>query len=540
MATPPAVPLAAADEAGTNTVPFPDRRAAHRAVPAEGKVLGLDELAALAERHHKAGRTVALAHGVFDLVHLGHVRHLESAARTADVLFVTVTADRFVNKGPGRPVFSARLRAEMLGALACVHAVAVNDAAGAEDVIHRIRPDAYVKGPDYRHDSDDITGRIRSEREAVERYGGRVVVTDDLVLSSSQLLNDHFSLLDPQVQTFLKGLRTGGALPQVLAAVESIADLRVLFVGEAIIDEYQYAHPMGKSAKENIIATRSAGTEVFAGGVIAAANHAANFCRQVDVVTCLGRQDSYEDDIREALAANVEAHFLYRGGVPTTRKVRFIDPSHMRKLFEVYHFDDRPIAGALEQEFCDLIRRKAPEYDVVVVTDFGHGMVTPGAVEALSRHANFLAVNAQTNSANLGYNLVTKYARADYVCIDAAEARLASYDRFGELSEIVENSLSQRIGCDRFVITDGPSGCIVYERGRGASRVPAFTKQVVDTIGAGDAFLAVTAPLASRGLDMDLVGTIGNAVGALKVGTVGHRQPVEKVPLMKYLTALLK
>jgi len=84
---------------------------------ARDKVRTIEELAAIADHHRKAGMSVVQAHGSFDLLHLGHVRHLEAARRLGDVLVVTVTADRFVNKGPGRPVFNEALRAEMLAAL---------------------------------------------------------------------------------------------------------------------------------------------------------------------------------------------------------------------------------------------------------------------------------------------------------------------------------------------------------------------------------------------------------------------------------------
>ena len=429
-----------------------------------------------------------LAHGVFDLVHLGHVRHLESAAREGDVLVVSVTADRFVNKGPGRPVFSARLRGEMLAALECVGAVGISEAPGADEMIRAVRPDVYVKGPDYKDQDGDITGKINAERAAVEQFGGRIAFTDDMVLSSSQLINDHFSLLDPEVQSYLNGLRVGGALPQVMKAIESIADMKVLFVGDAIIDEYQYAHAMGKSAKENIIASRSVGSEIFAGGIVAAANHAADFCAEVEIITGLGRQDSHEQLIRDSLRDNVKANFVYRGGMPTTRKCRFIDPAHLRKLFEIYYFDDRPLGGPLEQQFCDLIREKAPDFDVVVVADFGHGLITRKSIDALTEASNFMAVNAQSNSANLGYNMITKYATADYVCIDAPEARMASGDRFGELGDIVQHRLSRSVNSERFVITDGERRCVTFSGARGWSRVPAFTQHVVDTVGAGDAF----------------------------------------------------
>ena len=116
------------------------------------------------------GQSVVQAHGTFDLLHLGHVRHLEAARKLGDMLIVTVTADRFVNKGPGRPVFNAELRAEMLATLEYVDWVAVNDAADAVSAIERIRPSIYIKGQDYQNPDGDITGKIALERQAVEAH----------------------------------------------------------------------------------------------------------------------------------------------------------------------------------------------------------------------------------------------------------------------------------------------------------------------------------------------------------------------------------
>ena len=481
-------------------------------------------MAGLSAWHRNAGRRVALAHGVFDLVHMGPVRHLEAARQDGDLLVVSMTPDRYVNKGPGRAVFPEQFRAEMVAALACVDHVVINAWPTAEELITAVRPAVYVKGPDYRNESEDLTGKIADERAAVERIGGRIVYTDDITFSSSNLINARLNVHEPEVQGFLDELRASDGLTGALAA----------------IDEYLYAHAMGKAAKENIIASRFAGREVFAGGVIAAANHVADFCAQVDVITCLGTHDSYEAVIRESLKPNIGVNFVYRNDAPTTRKTRFVDPAHMRKLFEVYFFEDAPLAGTLERQLCDLIGDRAAGYDVVIVTDFGHGMMTPTAIATAREAARFLAVNAQTNSANQGYNLITRYHKADFVCIDGPEARLAAADRFSPLGEVVEKHLSRVIDCERIVVTDGERGCLAYAPDVGSIRIPAFTRQVVDTVGAGDAFLAITAPIVSQGAPMEIVGTIGNAVGAMKVGIAGHRQSVEKVPLMKYLTALMK
>src|SRR5438309_12087376 len=114
----------------------------------DAKIRTLDELAAALERERARGRRVVLCHGVFDLLHPGHIRHFEAARREGDLLVVTVTPDRFVNKGPGRPVFNQRLRAESVAALVPVDHVAITDSPTAVEAIHALRPDVYVKGSD--------------------------------------------------------------------------------------------------------------------------------------------------------------------------------------------------------------------------------------------------------------------------------------------------------------------------------------------------------------------------------------------------------
>jgi rfaE bifunctional protein nucleotidyltransferase chain/domain len=504
------------------------------------KIRTLAEVAAAAEQCRRASQTVVQAHGTFDLLHLGHVRHLEAARALGDVLIVTVTADRFVNKGPGRPVFSAEMRAEMLAMLQYVDWVTINDAADAVSAIERVRPSIYVKGQDYQNPQGDITGKIALERRTAEAHGGRIHFTDEVAFSSSELINRHLNVFEPHVREHLDTIRHDGGLAELQDLIESVADYRVLIVGDAIIDEYQYVLPMHKTPKENMIATRYQDRELFAGGVFAAANHVASFCKQVDIVTCLGDSDSYDDLIRGSLKPNVGLRAFTRPSAPTTLKRRFIDPSYMHKLFEVYMMNDEPLPPDVQSGVDRTIADVASNYDVVIAADFGHGLIAPSSVDALTANSRFLAVSTQSNSANLGYNLITKYRRADYICIDAPEARLAVGDRISSTGDIARSLAEDHVECAKIIVTQGKHGCVTFESGGIVHTIPAFAKNVIDTIGAGDAFLAVTAPLVATGAPMSRVGFLGNVVGALKVEIVGHRRSIEKAELIKGITGLLK
>ena len=191
---------------------------------ARQKILSLEELASFVGAARNRGRSIALAHGTFDLLHLGHVRHLEEARSLGDVLIVTITADQFVNKGPGRPMFTAPLRAEMVAALACVDRVAVNDAPTAENILHLLKPDVYVKGSDYAPDEKELTGAIRKERDAVVANGGRIHFTYDITFSSSSLLNCQFDVFEPNLRAYLDLMRQNAGRNDFVEIPDAIKD----------------------------------------------------------------------------------------------------------------------------------------------------------------------------------------------------------------------------------------------------------------------------------------------------------------------------
>jgi ADP-heptose:LPS heptosyltransferase/sugar/nucleoside kinase (ribokinase family) len=360
----------------------------------------------------------------------------------------------------------------------------------------------------------------------------------DVTFSSTGSVNHHFEAFEPHVRQHLNTLRNNGGMTALVDLIDRISDFRVLIVGDAIIDEYQYVLPMGKSLKETTISTRYRDHELFVGGVFAVANHVAALCKEVHVITCLGEFDSHQDLVRKSLRPNVGMTAVLRSGAPTTLKRRFVDPAGTRKLFEVYVMNDEPLSADNQRQLDSAVSGVIGDYDVVIAADFGHGMLARSTIDALAA-ARFLAVNAQSNVANLGYNLVTKYPRADYICIDATEARLALGDRISSISDIARRLVEKHVDYSKIIVTQGKHGCVAYERGGADHTIPAFAWNVVDTMGAGDAFLAVTSPLVAAGGPLDHVGFIGNVVGAIKVEIVGQRLAIDKPALIKTITELL-
>ena len=156
------------------------------------KILEIGELADRVARRRPEGKTIVHCHGCFDLMHPGHIKYFQAAKMMGDVLVVTISPDRFVDKGPDRPVFNEDLRAESIAALECVDYVAINKWPTAEEALRLIKPDIYVKGQEFEN-MEDKTGKIQKEVEVIKEIGAEIRFTHEIVFSSTELLNQYFT-----------------------------------------------------------------------------------------------------------------------------------------------------------------------------------------------------------------------------------------------------------------------------------------------------------------------------------------------------------
>jgi rfaE bifunctional protein kinase chain/domain len=352
-------------------------------------------------------------------------------------------------------------------------------------------------------------------------------------------LNRSFGIFPERTEQFLAHFSARYSSNEILGWLESAGKLKVLVIGEAIIDEYHYCETIGKAGKEPVLVARHMSTERFPGGIIAVANHAAAVSGDVSMLTCLGCIDSQEDFVTHQTKPKVTKLFHYLDEAPTIIKRRFVEAYPLQKLFEVYVMADIDRHAAQSAAICEQLEAILPEFDVVIAADYGHGLVTPEVSSLLCRRARFLAINTQVNAGNQGFNTVSKYRRADFISVSERELRLEARRPRGDLRDVVRD-VSDHMDCGRMMITRGEQGCLSYGRDEGFFEVPAFTGRVVDRVGAGDAVLAITALCAARRTPMEILGFIGNCVGAMAVAVVGNRDSVEAVPLARYIECILK
>jgi len=281
----------------------------------------------------------------------------------------------------------------------------------------------------------------------------------------------------------------------------------VLVIGDAIQDEYVYVNSLGKSGKDPMPAVQKVSEETFAGGAYAVSEHVKACTETVRFVTG-----------------------------PVTVKRRFIERYPFQKLFEVYEMDEYK-ANDETPWLLETLPDELSQADLVIVADYGHGLLTPDVIGLISHGAKYLAVNTQANAGNHGYNTISKYPRADFISLSERELRLDARDQQAPVDQ-----LAFKAGCVHYakaiLTTRGEKGCLGVGK-HDVSTAPALTTHAVDRTGAGDAVFAVTACLAAVGMPLDLLTFMASVVGTQAVGIVGNARYIERESLVAAVEAYL-
>lgn len=505
----------------------------------KNKILLLDELIDKVNELRKRGKTIVQSHGIFDLIHPGILKHINSARKQGDVLIVTVIKDKDVRRGPGRPIFPEVYRVENVASLEQVDYVCLADDEIPFESVRKINPHIFAKGQTYKERDQKIHEKIFQEEKEFYLGKCRIYETGGFSFSSSQIINNFLDIYPEETKNFLRAFSKKYSFHDIVEKLNNLKNLKVFIIGDGIIDEYHYCEAMGVALKAPLVVNRYITHEIFAGGAFAIANHIAGVCEKVHLVTLLGNYDSKEDFIMSSMKPNIATKLFYRDDGPTIVKKRYINQYLNQKLFEINYLNDAYINEDCEQQVIDYLKSNIPKYDLVLISDFGHGFITNKIIKNIEQISKTFAVNTQTNAANSGYNIITKYHNPLYVCLDQTEVRLAVQEKFKDIEDVIKK-ITQILNAEYLIVTLGKKGSIGINNKNEINRTPIFSSKVIDTVGAGDAFFAFTAPCFALGLPLDLVSFIGNAVGALAVQITCNKKPVEKYELLEFIHTLLK
>jgi rfaE bifunctional protein kinase chain/domain len=504
------------------------------------KIFELDSLAQKIKnlKKIKPNSKIVLCHGVFDVVHIGHIRYFKEAKRKGDFLVVSVTADNYVNKGLNRPYFKHQLRLEFLSSIKEIDAICLSNNPSSIHVIDKIKPDFYMKGNEYSKLKLDLTKKIYLEKKAVNKNGGELIFSKNIVFSSSNIINKFLDVPKNINQKYIKKINNDKLTNELINNINKISNLKILVIGETIIDRYILSEPLGKPGKDTHIVIRNKSEKNYVGGAAAVAKNVSSFGADISFLSCLGEKNEYKKLVESHLGKKVKKFFINKKNSPTIIKKRFIDEINNHKLFGEYFLNDNQISKKDENKILSFLNKK--KYDLVILLDYGHGLITKKIIQKLKKTTKFLAINAQINSSNIGYHSIQKFSSSDLLIINESELRHEARDKETNI-EIVSKNFAKKNNFKTIIVTMGSKGSLLVNKKLKILKCPAFeNKEVVDKVGAGDTMLSVIAPLFYL-KNNDLTSILcGNLAGAISIRNLANSKSLNKVKLINYYKTILK
>ena len=503
------------------------------------KIFNLKDLSKEIYLLKKNNKKISLCHGVFDLLHPGHIYHFEQAKKKSDILVVSITADNKVLKGPGKPYFKEKLRMHTLASLEVVDYVVVSNEKSAVNVIKKIKPNFYVKGSDYKNPKDDVTGKINVEKQTIKKYGGELLFTEGPTFSSSNIINTEF-FYNKEQNDFIKRIKKKYNTKVIINFLDKLVNNVPLVLGETIIDDYVFCKAIGKSGKESYMVMQEKKSEKYLGGVLSIAQNLAAISKKVNLLTILGSIDSYKSKIYKELKNNINFKFIIKKDSPTIIKKRFIEEVDNTKLLGIYSINDQENSIIEEKLLIKNFKNLVKNTDLVIISDYGHGFFSKKIREEIYKNNKFIALNTQVNSFSIGYHTITNYKKADLVLMNETELRHELRDKNSNRIDLIKK-LEKSIKCRFIAITHGKNGATIYStKNKEVAHVPAFARQVIDKVGAGDALFPVLATCLKSKIPMDISLYIASISAAINSESYASKSVLDKVYFKKFLEHALK
>ena len=430
---------------------------------------------------------IGLAHGVFDILHIGHIKYFRKAKSICDKLIVSVTIDKFVNKGKNRPVFSISDRVKVLKSIEFIDEVVVSHYPTAVNIIKKIKPDFYIKGKDYKNLKKYPSKNLELEIKATKKVGGKFIVLDTDLKSSTKILNENFNYLDQDVNKFLKTIDKNKLAIKLKKIFFKTCNEKVLIIGEPIVDIHSNVKVLGKSQKSNIVSTTFVNDTKYGGGIILASNFMKEFFNDVGIIAFSNNHNN--KIFKKYLNRKINIKKVPSKIEKILEKKRFVDAYSSNKLFQVNENEKYTLSKNSENLYFKKLKKICKNYDQLVVFDYGYGCLFKKNIDFLKKFSKKLSINCQANSSNFGYNLMSKYQSGNIAAVDEVEFRLIVQNKTDKISFLIDHNKKLINRFKIFIITMGTKGCYVCSKNK-VYYVPTVFKNTFDTTGCGDIFFS--------------------------------------------------
>jgi len=498
------------------------------------KIKTVEELKAIVGDRPRA-RKVIMCHGVFDVVHPGHVRHLIYAKSKADVLVASLTADRHISKGLHRPHVPQELRALNLAAFEIVDYVIIDRNPTPIENLRQLQPDFFAKG--YEYTSAGLPPKTQEEVEVLRVYGGEMIFTPgDIVYSSTRLIN----LAPPAIQhekllTFMDSEQL--TFDALRAALERLDRFTVHVLGDTIVDSYTQTAMIGGQTKTPTMSVLYERRDDYIGGAAVVAEHLRAAGAKVVFSTVLG-DDALKDFVLEGLRkSGVDCRAVIDKTRSTTHKNAIVAGGY--RLLKIDTLDNRSISDEILTQLAAAVT-DIPS-DAVVFSDFRHGIFNRRTIPPLVVSipaGRFKVADSQVASR---WGNITEFKGFDLITPNEREARFALADQDSGIRPLA-SALYDAADCKTLILKLGERGVLTcrsrdHESLESFIVVDSFVDQVVDAVGAGDALLAY-ATLAKLSTGSDAVATILGSIAAACECEVDGNHPVTPQDVRRKIDAV--
>ncbi len=456
-------------------------------------------------------KTAIMCHGVFDVVHPGHLRHLVFAKSKADILVASLTADRHITKGTHRPHIPQDLRALNLAALDMVDYVIVDPNATPIENLKKLQPDFFAKG--YEYVAGAASPKTAEEEEVVKSYGGDIVFTPgDIVYSSSALIE----LAPPEIQTeklLVNMTSEGVSFDDLRRGLKASVGKKVHVIGDTIVDSFTNCTMIGGQTKTPTLSVRVENKIDYVGGAGVVAKHLRAAGAEVKFTTVLG-DDEYRDFVLNDLRkAGVECDPIIDRGRPTTNKNAVVAGGY--RLIKLDTVDNSSISDSISEKICDSITNS--ESDAIVFSDFRHGIFNRRTIPSLISCIPEGAYRVADSQVASRWGNITEFQDFDLITPNEREARFALGDQDSGIRPLA-TQLYDAANCKVLILKLGDRGVLTCRHSNHEALdsffvVDSFVDTAVDPVGAGDALLAY-GTLAMQSTGNEFIATVLGAMAA--------------------------
>ena len=481
-------------------------------------------------------KKIVLCHGVFDLLHVGHVKYFEQAKKLGDILVVSVTSDNFVNKGPLRPVFNIEQRIEIIKKLEVVDFVVKSDFQTAKEVIEKIKPDIYCKGPDYKNKiNKDIN--LKKEINAVKKFNGKFVTVHHLTQSSSKFINQaNLDLGQDNFSNYLSRIRNKYDYSDLIKELKKIKKISSLVLGEMIIDKYNFADAVGRSGKDPMMVFKLKNEKTFLGGSGYIANLSSSFGAKTNHISHIGDRNSYLRFIKKKLSSKVNFSLLKKSNSPTILKLRYVDYYRNHKINGFYDINEEPLNDKEDKKYINIINKVKKNVNLIILADDGHGEISNRVIKSLQKINKRIYINTQLNSFNYGSHNLRKFKKVNTICINESELRFELRDKKNNIATLVKK-FRKYINCQNIVVTQGKYGATIFTK-KEKFFCPAFDTKPLDSIGSGDTLFTIISLCLASGIKPELSLIIASMAAALSTKNLGNDFSLSMDNFLSYLKTI--